>query len=394
MIEVTMKQRKLFPVIGIVMLGIVMRAPFTAVPTILTDIAQGLGVSVSELGILTSIPLLMFALCSSSAPFLARKLGVERLMALVLLTMGMGSAVRILNLPSLYLGTVLIGGATAMINVLLPSLVAKYFPRKIGFYTTVYVTIMGISATLASMVAVPIVAASSWTSFLLLLSAVVFLAFLLWLPNLVSAKEQDEPTVRASNQPSLWKNKGALLFLAFGGLQSLLFYTEIAWLPTIAQDAGLSQADAGLLTGLYNFIGLPVSMLVPEWINRLQRSHRAHLIAFFSALTLVGLVMMLLAPSHFGVWLLIHLLLGISSGALFPYMMLNFSLKTSSSQATAQLSGMVQTGGYVIAALGPVLLGYSYSLFASWHPLIWALFGLTLIMIWAVYQIELEDKII
>lgn len=375
------------------MLGVVMRAPFTAIPTILTDIAQGFGVAVSDLGVLTSIPLLMFALFSSSAPHLARKLGVEKLMAVVLLTMTVGSVIRIFNLPSLYLGTVLIGGTTAMINVLLPSIVARYYPQKIGFYTTVYVTIMGFSATLASLVAVPIVTATSWQTFLLILSFFIFLAFLLWLPNLTLVSEE-EPVQKDVHTLSLWKNKGAQVFLLFGGLQSLLFYTEITWLPTISQTVGLTKEEAGFLIGIYSFISLPISMIIPGILSRLNRFQRAHLMTVLSSLTLIGLVLMVIAPAHFGLWLLIHLLLGVSTGALFPHMMLNFSLKSSSSQATAQLSGMVQTGGYVIAATGPVLLGYSYPVFSSWLPLIISLFIITLLMIWTIYRIEKEERII
>ncbi|WP_155997200.1 MFS transporter, partial [Streptococcus ruminantium] len=214
-----MKKQSPFMVAGIVMLGVVMRAPFTALPAILTDVAVGLGVEVSSLGILTSIPLIMFALCSSLAPRLAAKFGMEKLMAIVLLVMVVGSGMRVLNLPALYVGTMLIGATIAFINVLLPSLVAANFPQKIGLYTTVYITLMGVAATFASMIAVPIVSASSWEFFIYLISGLVLLAFLIWLPNIqqnhtFASDSQEEKVV------SIWKNKAALAFLIFAGLQS------------------------------------------------------------------------------------------------------------------------------------------------------------------------------
>lgn len=388
-----MKEKQTFKIVGIIMLGVVMRAPFTAIPTILPDVAAGLGVSVSDLGILTSIPLLMFALCSSLAPRLAARFGMEKLMAMVLLTMTVGSFMRIANLPLLYVGTMLLGAAVAIINVLLPSLVAHYFPRKIGLYTTIYITLMGCAATLAAVVAVPIVLASSWQFFILLLSACVALAFLLWLPN-IKDNHYFEQGKQAGSGQSLWKNKAALILLVFGGLQSLLFYTEITWLPTISQAVGLTKAEAGVLAGIYNLTSIPVSMVVPAIISRLKQNQRAWLMIALSALTLLGLAMMLVSPPHFGLWLAIHLILGISNSTLFPYLMLSFSLKTSSNQATAQLSGMVQTGGYLIASIGPVILGYSYPIFGSWNPLILVLILVTAVMMWTIYLIEKKDVIV
>ncbi|MTB64558.1 MFS transporter [Streptococcus sp. zg-86] len=387
-----MKKQSVFVAVGIVMLGAVMRVPITAIPPILTDIASSLGVSVSELGLLTSIPLLMFALCSSIAPKVANRFGMERLMSGVLLTMAIGSLLRIVNLPFLYLGTILVGATIAMINVLLPSIVAASFPHKIGLYTTLYITMMGLMSTVASMVAVPIVAATSWSFFIILVTGFVGLAFLFWLPNMRQNHHTAQTEVMATS--SLWKNKYAVIFLVFSGLQSMLFYTELTWLPTMAQTAGLAQAQAGFLAGIFSLVSIPVSMVIPGIVSRLKKEQRAIMMTGLSCLTLMGLVLMLFTPTTFIMWLIIHLLLGLSVSALFPYMMLSLSLKTSNSQATARLSGMVQTGGYLIAAIGPAVLGYSYSIAASWVPLIISLLLVTLGMIVTIFLIEKEDVIV
>ncbi|NQN49910.1 MFS transporter [Streptococcus suis] len=388
-----MKKQSPFLIAGIVMLGVVMRAPFTALPSILIDIANSLGVEVSSLGILTSIPLIMFALCSSLAPRLAAKFGMERLMAVVLLVMVLGSGMRVFNLPTLFLGTMLVGATISFINVLLPSIVAANFPKKIGFYTTIYITLMGVAATVASMLAVPIVSASSWQTFIILITAVVLLAFLLWLPNIrnnhrFEVKKQDR---QAS---SIWKNKTAIAFLIFGGLQSVLFYTEITWLPTISQSVGFSKEEAGLMAGIFNLTAIPMSMIIPSILSRHTKEMRRNIMLGTSSATLLGLALMTFLPNNIILWTLLHVILSFSNAALFPYMMLSFSMKTSSSQATAQLSGMVQTGGYLIAAVGPGLLGYSYPLFNSWLPLIIALALVTVVMMWTIVLIEKEDVIL
>ncbi|NRG97012.1 MFS transporter [Streptococcus suis] len=388
-----MKKQSPFIIAGIVMLGVVMRAPFTALPSILTDIATSLGVEVSSLGILTSIPLIMFALCSSLAPRLAAKFGMEKLMALVLMVMVLGSGIRVFNLPLLFVGTVLVGATIAFINVLLPSLVAANFPKKIGFYTTIYITLMGVAATVAAMIAVPIVTATSWQVFIYLITAIVFLAFLIWLPN-VKNNHRFETKNQQQQTGSLWKNKAAIAFLIFGGLQSVLYYTEITWLPTISQSVGFTKAEAGLMAGIFNLTAIPMSMIIPAILSRQTKEMRRNIMLGTSSATLLGLALMTFLPSNFILWSILHIILSFSNAALFPYMMLGFSLKTSNSQATAQLSGMVQTGGYLIAAFGPGLLGYSFPLFGSWMPLILVLAVVTLAMMWTIVLIEKEDIIV
>ncbi|HEM5051598.1 TPA: MFS transporter [Streptococcus suis] len=388
-----MKKQSPFIIAGIVMLGVVMRAPFTALPAILTDVAAGLGVEVSSLGILTSIPLIMFALCSSLAPRLAAKFGMEKLMALVLLVMVLGSGMRVLNLPALYIGTMLVGATIAFINVLLPSLVAANFPKKIGLYTTIYITLMGVAATVASMIAVPIVSSSSWEFFILLITGLVFMAFLIWVPN-VRNNHRFASENQGNQKSSIWKNKAAIAFLIFGGLQSVLYYTEITWLPTISQSVGFSKAEAGLMAGFFNMTAIPMSMIIPAVLARQTKEMRRNIMLAISSVTLLGLVMMALIPTNLILWSALHIILSFSNAALFPYMMLSFTLKTSNSQATAQLSGMVQTGGYLIAAFGPGLFGYSYPIFGNWMPLILALAIVTLAMMWTIVLIEKEDIIL
>ena len=388
-----MKKHFSFILLGIMMLGVVMRAPFTALPAVLTDIASGLGVEVSSLGILTSIPLIMFALCSSIAPRMAAKFGLERLMAIVLVIMVIGSGLRVFNLQTLFIGTMMIGASIAFINVLLPSLVAANFPHKIGLYTTIYITLMGISGTVASMVAVPIVSATSWKFFIYLITGVILLALLIWLPN-VKNNHMFVTGNQSEKTSSLWKNKAAIAFLIFGGLQSVLFYTEVTWLPTISQSIGFSKAEAGLMSGIYNLAAIPMSSIITTLLSRQTKEPRRNILLLISLITLVCLALMAITPKNFFAWTIIHIVLSVSNASLFPYMMLSFTMKTSNSQATARLSGMVQTGGYLIAAFGPVLLGYSFPIFGSWLPLILSLATVTLVMMWTIVLIEKEDIII
>ena len=388
-----MKKQSLFFVLGIVLIGTVLRSPFTALPTILGDIAQGLGVEVSTLGILTSLPLLMFALFSAFASRLAQKIGLEHLFTYCLLLLTVGSVIRIFNLPLLYLGTLIIGASIAIFNVLLPSMIQANQPQKISLLTTLYVTAMGVSTAIASYLSVPITQASSWKGLILVLSFLCLVTLLVWLPNhrhnhhLESQKEKQV-------KENILKSKDVWAIIIFGGLQSLLFYTSMTWLPTMAVSAGISNSDAALLASIFSLISIPFSMTVPSLTTRLSDGHRRIMLATISIAGMMGIAMLLYPANNFLYWLVVHLLIGTACSALFPYLMVCFSLKTSSPEKTAQLSGLAQTGGYILAAFGPTLFGYSFELFQSWIPAVLALLAVDIIMTVSLFMVDQADKIL
>lgn len=388
------KEHSPFLIPGIVMIGIALRAPFTVLPIVLTEIAEGLQVPVSSLGLLTSLPLIMFALCSIFAPRLAQKMSLEKLFALVLLVLTLGSLIRVFSLPLLYTGTIILGAAIAVLNVLLPSLIQANQPHRIGFLTTLYITSMGLSITILSALAVPIVQMSSWQGLIWVSTLICFVILLVWLPNVkyshrLAAKQQGK-----QEQGALLKNPRVWALILFGGLQSLLFYTSMTWLPTLGQQAGLSTDTTGLLAAVFSLISLPFSMTIPSLTARLKARQRLVMISLVSVAGLIGITMLLIRTDSFAYWLVLNLLIGMSVSALFPYLMVTFSLKTSTPAQTAQLSGLAQTGGYILAAFGPSLFGYSFDLFHSWTPAILILLGLTVIMTMSLFYIEKFDKIL
>ncbi|WP_423831860.1 CynX/NimT family MFS transporter [Streptococcus equinus] len=386
------KDNSIFFVPGIILVGAVMRIPFTTIPTVLSDVADGLGVSVNSLGILTSIPLIMFAFCSSLAPRLADKFGLEKLFTMVLVALFAGSIMRVFNLPSLYIGTMIIGISIAMMNVLFPSIILANQPFRIGLLTTVYTTAMGIASSVASSVAVPIVKMTSWKGLIVILSLLILIALAVWFPNTFHnhMTEKDEHTHSAS----LWKNKAAIALLIFGGLQSLLFYTGMTWLPTMASQAGVSSEAAGILASIYSLMSLPFSLTIPTLTTSLSSKNRKIMLAVVSICGIAGTGMLLFQTSSFTYWLIVNILIGIAVSALFPYMLVAFSMKSHTPSQTAQLSGMVQSGGYLLAAFGPTLFGYSFDLFGSWTVAALCLFICTIVMTAALFYTERFEKIL
>lgn len=388
-----MKKQSLFFVPGIILIGVSLRTPFTVLPIILGNISQGLEVEVSSLGVLTSLPLLMFTLFSPFSTRLAQKIGLEHLFTYSLFFLTIGSLIRLINLPLLYLGTLMVGASVAVINVLLPSLIQANQPKKIGFLTTLYVTSMGIATALASYLAVPITQASSWKGLILILTLLCLATFLVWLPN-HRYNHRLAPQTKQKSQIKVMRNKQVWAIIIFSGFQSLIFYTVMTWLPTMSIHAGLSSHEAGLLTSILSLISIPFSMTIPSLTTSLSTRNRQLMLTLVSLAGVVGISMLFFPINNFIYWLAIHLLIGTATSALFPYLMVNFSLKTSAPEKTAQLSGLSQTGGYILAAFGPTLFGYSFDLFHSWVPSVAALLLIDILMTVALFTVDRADKIL
>ncbi|MCR5492784.1 MAG: MFS transporter, partial [Streptococcus sp.] len=310
----------------------------------------------------------------------------------VLVALFAGSIMRVFNLPSLYIGTMIIGISIAMMNVLFPSIILANQPFRIGLLTTVYTTAMGIASSVASSVAVPIVKMTSWKGLIVILSLLILIALAVWFPNTFHnhMTEKDEHTHSAS----LWKNKAAIALLIFGGLQSLLFYTGMTWLPTMASQAGVSSEAAGILASIYSLMSLPFSLTIPTLTTSLSSKNRKIMLAIVSICGIAGTGMLLFQTSSFTYWLIVNILIGIAVSALFPYMLVAFSMKSHTPSQTAQLSGMVQSGGYLLAAFGPTLFGYSFDLFGSWTVAALCLFICTIVMTAALFYTERFEKIL
>ena len=388
-----MKKQSLFFVPGIILIGVSLRTPFTVLPIILGDISQGLGVEISSLGVLTSLPLLMFTLFSLFSTRLAQKIGLEHLFTYSLFFLTIGSLIRLINLPLLYLGTLMVGASIAVINVLLPSLIQANQPKKIGFLTTLYVTSMGVATALASYLAVPITQASSWKGLIILLTLLCLATFLVWLPN-HRYNHRLTPQTKQKSKAKVMHNKQVWAVIVFAGFQSLLFYTAMTWLPTMAIHAGLSSHEAGLLTSIFSLISIPFSMTIPSLTTSLSTRNRQLMLTLVSLAGVVGISMLFFPINNFIYWLAIHLLIGTATSALFPYLMVNFSLKTSAPEKTAQLSGLSQTGGYILAAFGPTLFGYSFDFFHSWVPAVLTLLVIDIIMTVSLFMVDRADKIL
>lgn len=352
-------------VVGVVLIALTIRSPLAAVGPLIGAIQEATGLSHGALGFLTTLPLLCFAFLSLLTPLATRRFGVMGSLGLALLMLTIGIALR--SVPgsgALFGGTLLLGIAIALANVLLPSLVKQDFPDRQGLMTSLYASLMGIGAALAAGISVPLaeVLPGGWRTALGLWAVPAGIATLLWLP--LVRRQHHEPTrhhpfagLRALSHSSI-----AWQVALFMGLQSLVFYVVLAWLPEVLIERGMAPSRAGWLLSLSQATGVVGTLVTPIYAERL--SSQRMLVLGVVSLQLAG-VLGLLLPGLTWAWLWVSLI-GLGAGCSFGLALLFIVLRAPDTRATTQLSGMAQAIGYLLAAGGPALFGYLFELTLSW----------------------------
>ncbi|MEJ8547509.1 CynX/NimT family MFS transporter [Brevibacillus borstelensis] len=353
--------------LGIILVATNLRAPITAVGPIIGEIRDHTGITNTVAGLLTTLPLLAFALLSPLAPKISRSLGPEQTILYSLIVLLTGILLRSMHsVWLLFFGTALLGLAIAIGNVLIPSLIKRDFPQKIGVMTGAYSVGMNLFAAIASGVSIPIAHAlsSGWRGSLICWALLAFLALLVWIPQLRKGLRTAIPA-RAGAGPtagSVWKSSLAWKVTLFMGMQSLVFYVGIAWIPQILQDQGVSPSAAGWMLFLMQFVSLPGSFLMPVLAGR--ASNQRLLVAFTTGLMILGYAGLL--AGHTVLMPLWIVLIGIAGGSCFSLAVMFFALRTRSAAESAELSGMAQSVGYLLAALGPTLFGFIHDVTNGW----------------------------
>lgn len=351
---------------GILLISANLRAPLTAVGSLVPVIRDSLGVSNSVIGTITTVPLLAFALISPLAPKLAYRFGLERTLFFSMLILLVGILLRsVTGVSTLFIGTAFIGIAISFGNVLLPGLVKVSFPFRVGAITGLYAVFMNIFGAIASGVSVPLanVELFGWQGALAVWGIMTVIALLIWSPQLKQPTKLSGSTNETKpKKTNMWGSFTAWQVTIFMGLQSLMFYTILTWLPDILQSSGYSQSEAGWLLSLQLFAIIPMTFIVPIIASKMENQK---LLGFLTGLTFFLGVIGLMS-SEWYIILFAVLLLGIGCGTGFSLSMMFFTLRTQDAMEAADLSGMAQSFGYLLAALGPVIIGLFQDMFHSW----------------------------
>ncbi|AEG99256.1 CynX/NimT family MFS transporter [Klebsiella aerogenes] len=359
---------KLLLIVGILFIAATLRVTFTGIAPLLDAIRAEYQLTTAQTGLLTTLPLLAFGLVSPLAAGVARRFGIERslLLAMVIICLGIG----LRSLPSaawLYIGTALIGCGIALGNVLLPGLIKRDFSGHVARMTGAYSITMGAAAAAGSAMVVPLALAGfGWRGALLLLMVFPLLALLLWLPQARRQATTPMTGSGAAHNRGIWRSALAWQVTLFLGINSLVYYVIVGWLPAILQSMGYSEAQAGSLHGLLQLATAAPGLAIPLVLHRLKDQRGiAVLVALMCVVSTLGLWLL---PGQAVIWTLIF---GFGSGATMILGLTFIGLRASSAHQAAALSGMAQTIGYLLAACGPPLIGKIHDAYGDWHiPLI------------------------
>jgi CP family cyanate transporter-like MFS transporter len=357
-----------------VLISINLRTSIASVGPLIPFIREDLGISNGLAGFLTTLSLITFAIFSLFAPSLGKKLGHGKAIFLGISLLSVGVVIRVLGgLELLFFGTALTGIGIVTDNVLMIPFFKARIPEKLGLMTALLSTGMSLFAAIASGVSVPLAVdlGLGWRGSLVFWVGLMVLALVFWIPQLKpQASKQTGSVVSGKN---VWKSRLAWQVTLFMGAQSVMYFTKVTWLPDMLIAKGMTPVRAGFALSYMQLISLIGTFFVPSLLMRLKQQSGVVLavgIGYFigyAALFFSNELVIFAALT----------IIGIGSGASLSIAYTLISMRTAEDLTTARLSGMVQSAGYVLAALGPLVFGISLDLFDNWNILIWFLLIMT-----------------
>lgn len=358
---------RLLLAVAVLLIALNLRPTITGVGPLLSQISATLGTTEAALGALAAVPLIAFAVVSPLAHGLSARFGIPRTVLWSLILLGVGTILR--SLPgfaaNLWVGTALLGASIAIVNVLMPAVIKRDFSDRVPVMTAVFTACLSGMGAVASGVVVPISHIEingvplGWQAALLWTGALLPFALLAWMLSMRRQPRHEKPAERAG-ATGIWRDRLAWQVLLYMGLQSMTFYMLVTWFAPIAQSLGRSEVVAGFDVMIYQIFCFGGSLVVPLLLRGRFGRFAAGAIP---ALTLVGIIGLIVLPDYFTAWAVVC---GIGCGAALGMSLSLFSIRARTHQAAGALSGMAQSGGYLIAATGPILFGALVTLTGGW----------------------------
>ncbi|GAB3030505.1 MFS transporter [Parafrigoribacterium mesophilum] len=358
--------------VGILLVALNLRTAVASISPIAASIAVDVPLSAVGLGLIGMVPPVAFAASGFVAAPAARRLGLERVLMLAILGMVVGLSMRAVaaDYAVLLAGNVVALTGAGVGNILLPPLVKRYFPDRIGLLTSLYATVMSVSTAMPAGLAAPITAEVGWRASLGMWSVLALTSAIPWLVLLLQNRRQrsglpqesDDLTPAPELLGAIWRSKLAWLLALVFSISGFHAYAMFAWLPKLlVQTAAVTPIQAGGLLSLFSLMGVPAALIVPILATRMKNV--GILVHVGIAVFVLGYLGLLLAPAAAPIlWVAL-----IGSGPLiFPACLVLINLRSRTHQGAVALSGFVQAVGYAIGALGPLLIGFLHELTGGW----------------------------
>lgn len=354
-------------VLVLVLVSSNLRSPITSVGPVLNQISNSLHLNNLQSSMLTSIPLMMFASCSVLVSKFSHRFSINRFLLYALIILSFGLFMRVFgSVWTLFTGSVFIGLGVCIGNVITPGYIKNNFPKQIGLMTGIFAVSMNLTAALASGYSVSL---GEWTGYgwrgsLGIWLVIALLALFVVAVELLLNKSrvQQTGTSLVKSDLNMFKSKQAWNISIFMGLQSLVYYSLISWLPAVLGDYGMKGNEPGWILFIIQISMIPITFVGPIIANKMK--NQKAMIVFVFILMLTSVLMFAWLKSE---WIYVTaVLLGLSNGLSFSLSILFFSLRTKSSANAIKISGMAQSVGYLIAAFGPAIFGKLHDFDSSW----------------------------
>lgn len=366
MSEIKNQRQTILLFVGIILIALNLRPALASLGPLIDDIREETGLSHFMLGLLTTIPLLAFGIVSMFAPVFTKIFGFGKVLFAALLLLSIGIFIRSISwLPALYIGTILLGIAIAFGNVLLPSLTKRNFPNQAGLVTSLYSGAMGIGASVAAGISVPLAYHYhlKWQGSLRIWMILSIIALIFWIPQIWKLKRVNSSRKIMKAMRNMMQQKLAWNVAIFMGLQSFTFYVILAWLPDLLISRGFDNESSGWLLSLSQATGIIGSMLIPILAGK--KPDQRWLVIILIILEILGFIGLLI-PGIGLEWLWVALI-GFVLGGCFGLALLFIVLRASTTETAIELSGMAQSIGYFVASSGPILMGILFDFTQNWN---------------------------
>ncbi|MEO6826573.1 MAG: MFS transporter [Microbacteriaceae bacterium] len=373
---------RVLALLGILLVAFNLRSAVAALSPIFSEVRLDFSLSSVEIGVLGMLPPVCFAVFGIVAPVFTRRMSLEAVMLLSLVAILTGNLLRGVSgsFTMLAATSALAFAGMGVGNVLLPPLVKRYFPRRIGLMTALYATVMSVSTLLPPLVAVPVADGAGWRISVAMWAVLSLLAILPWLGILIarrpSARQPD--SVIEEPEPELlgriWHSPIAWSLAVVFAVSAINAYALFAWLPEVLHDmAGVEGAGGGVLLALYSAMGIPVGLLIPVLATRMKNI--GWLIYTGVAFWLSGYLGLIFWPAA-ATWVWVSFA-GLGE-LMFPLCLVMINLRSRTHQGAVALSGFSQGIGYTVAAFGPLMMGVLHQLTGAWIGAIIFLIGTAL----------------
>lgn len=360
--------------VGLLLIALNLRFGVASIGPVLTGIRSSLGLSATTASLLTTIPVFTFGAFAFVTPGLTRRIGMHRLLGVAMVVLAAGIVLRLHpSLAALFTGTVLVGAAIAVGNVVMPAAIKQDFSHRAGLMMALYSTALFVGPAIASGLTAPMRPAlgGSWRLALAVWAIPALLAVLIWILQIRHSPGKMKTTLDTADAPSergeppfrsILTDPIAIAVTALMGLQSVSYYTTLTWVPTILQDVGMQANTAGWMLGYSAFPGIVAALITPGIAGKLRPTW----LPVATAVLLTGIAYLglaIAAPDGAYVWMT---LLGLGQGASISLSLTYIVWRSPDTHHTGHLSTMSQGFGYLLAGLGPIGIGAMHTVTGEW----------------------------